>query len=171
MPYFLSGEDKSSEINGFNFKILNEKHPGDKEKLSEFKQFLLDENNPMAPMNVWQLQDLSLQTAARVLNSPKEQQLSNLMELSQNFPSYARPLSKTSVPKDLKKEVKKNRDIFFEKMSVQPSDAALFINGLYFDMDFVDIFTILETIKSEAKVCQLVYFILIAGNDFFYIFR
>ena len=103
----------------------------------------------------------------RVLNSPKEQQLSNLMELSQNFPSYARPLSKTSVPKDLKKEVKKNRDIFFEKMSVQPSDAALFINGLYFDMDFVDIFTILETIKSEAKVCQLFYLILIEGNDFF----
>ena len=61
----FSGEDKLSEINGFNFKILNEKHPGDKEKLSEFKQFLLDENNPMAPMNVWQLQDLSLQTAAR----------------------------------------------------------------------------------------------------------
>ena len=89
------------------------------------------------------------------------------MELSQNFPSYARPLSKTSVPQDLKKEVKKNRDIFFEKMSVQPSDAALFINGLYFDMDFVDIFTILETIKAEAKVCQLFYFILVAGNDFF----
>ena len=61
----LSGEDKFSEINGFNFKILNEKHPGDQEKLAEFKQFLLDENNPMAPMNVWQLQDLSLQTAAR----------------------------------------------------------------------------------------------------------
>ena len=77
------------------------------------------------------------------------------MELSQNFPSYARPLSKTSVPKDLKKEVKKNREVFFEKMSVQPSDAALFINGLYFDMDYVDIFTILETIKSEAKVKDL----------------
>ena len=77
------------------------------------------------------------------------------MELSQNFPSYARPLSKTSVPKDLKKEVKKNREVFFEKMSVQPSDAALFINGLYFDMEFVDIFTILETIKSEAKVKDL----------------
>jgi len=147
-----TGEDKSNEINGFNFKILSEKNPKDQEKLSEFKQFLLDENDIMAPMKVWQMQDLSLQTAARVLNSPKEQQLSNLVELSQNFPSYARPLSKTSVPKDLKKEVKKNREIFFEKMSVQPSDAALFINGLYFDMDYVDIFTILETIKSEAKV-------------------
>ena len=66
--FFYLGEDKSNEINGFNFKILNEKHPKDQEKLSEFKQFLLDENNPMAPMKVWQMQDLSLQTAARVLN-------------------------------------------------------------------------------------------------------
>ena len=37
-------------------------------------------------------------------------------------------------------------------MSLQPSDAALFINGLQFDMDYVDIFTILEALKSEAKV-------------------
>ena len=139
-------------MNGFNFDILTDRYPEDTDKLAEFKQFLLDENNPMAPLKVWQLQDLSLQVAARVLNSPKEKQLQELMEISQNFPSYARPLSKTSVSKDLKKEIKKNRDIFYEKMSVQPSDAALFINGLYFDMDYVDIFTILETIKAEAKV-------------------
>ena len=93
-----------------------------------------------------------MQTAARILQTPKESQLDVLTELSQNFPSYARPLSKTAVPKDLKKEIKKNRETFFEKMNVNPSDAALFINGLYFDMDYVDIFTILETIKSESKV-------------------
>ena len=86
------------------------------------------------------------------MNSPKDQQLKTLMELSQNFPSYARSLSKTSVPKELKKEVKKNRDIFYNGMSLQTSDAALFINGLQFDMDYVDIFTILEALKSEAKV-------------------
>ena len=146
------GEQSKDELNGFHFDVLASRFPEDTEKLAEFKQFLLDENNPMAPLKVWQLQDLSLQVAARVLNSPPEKQLSELMEISQNFPSYARPLSKTSVPKDLKKEVKKNRDIFYEKMSIQPSDAALFINGLYFDMDYVDIFTILETVKSEAKV-------------------
>merc|ERR1712048_1454784 len=52
-----TGEDKSNEVNGFNFNILTEKYPKDQEKLSEFKQFLIDENNPMAPMKVWQMQD------------------------------------------------------------------------------------------------------------------
>ena len=52
----------------------------------------------------------------------------------------------------MKKEVKKNRDAFFERMNLQPSDAALYINGLHYDMDYVDIFTILEALKSEAKV-------------------
>ena len=40
--FFLLGDDKSNEVNGFNFKILNEKHPKDQEKLTEFKQFLID---------------------------------------------------------------------------------------------------------------------------------
>lgn len=144
--------DKHNEINGFNFDILTQKYPDEEEKLGEFKQFLLDENNPMAPLKVWQLQDLSLQTVVRVLNSPKDKQLSTLSELASNFPSYARPLSKTSVPKEIKKEVKNNRDVFYEKMSLQPSDSALFINGLQFDMAYVDIFTVLDTIKTEAKV-------------------
>lgn len=152
--YDGSSEDSksSNELNGFNFDILNEKYPEDSDKLAEFKQFLLDENDIMAPLKVWQLQDLSLQVLSRVQSSPKDQQLAILTDLSQNFPSYARPLSKTSVPKEVKKEVKKNRDYFYDKMGLQPSDAALFINGLHFDMDYMDIFTILETIKSESKV-------------------
>ena len=93
----IEGEDKANILNGFNFNVLDDKHPDEKEKLSEFKQFLIDENNPMAPLKVWQLQDLSLQTASRVINSPKEQQLQTLIELSQNFPSYARSLSKVSL--------------------------------------------------------------------------
>ncbi len=35
---------------------------------------------------------------------------------------------------------------------LQPTDAALFINGMHFDMDYVDIFSLLDTIKSEANV-------------------
>ena len=41
-----------------------------------------------------------------------------------------------------------NVTIFF----LQPTDASLFINGMNFDMDYVDIFTLLDTIKSEANV-------------------
>lgn len=150
-----SGEEvaeENSEVDGFDFNVLNQKNPDDKEKLAEFKQFLLDQSNDMAPLKVWQLQDLSLQAAARIMNTPSENRLSTLADLSQNFPSYARTLSKTRVPKDMKIEVKKNRELFMHSLSIQPSDAALFINGMHFDMDYVDIFTLLDTIKSEAGV-------------------
>ena len=75
----------------------------------------------MAPLKVWQLQDLSLQAAARIMNSPEENRLSVFADLAQNFPSYARTLSKASVPKDLKVEVKKNREAFVHGLSVQVS--------------------------------------------------
>ena len=34
----------------------------------------------------------------------------------------------------------------------QPTDAALFINGMYYDMEYADVFTILDVLKSEGKV-------------------
>ena len=73
----------------------------------------------MAPLKVWQLQDLSLQAAARIMNSPAENRLKVLADISQNFPSYARTLSKASVPKDLKVEVKKNREAFMHGLTIQ----------------------------------------------------
>ena len=145
-------DDKGDEIEGFDFKKLNELHPADKEKLGELKQHLVDQSNDMAPLKVWELQDLSLQAAERVLSSPKDTQLKVLTDLAQNFPSQARSLSKITVSKDLKKEAKKNSEIFLMNMNLQPSDAALFVNGMFFDMDYVDVFTILDALKSEARV-------------------
>ncbi len=145
-------DDKAEEVEGFDFKKLNELHPDDKEKLGELKQHLLDQNNDMAPMKVWEVQDLSLQAAERVLSSPKEKQLKVLTDIAHNFPSQAKSLSKITVRKEIKKEVKKNSEQFMMNMNMHPSDAALFINGMFFDMDYVDIFTILETLKSEGRV-------------------
>ena len=73
-------------------------------------------------------------------------------DLASNFPSHARSLSRITVPKELKKEVKKNSDIFYSSLNVQPNDAALFINGQHFDMEFTDIFTILD--RSVARSCS-----------------
>ena len=75
------------------------------EKLGEMKQHLLDMNNDMAPMKVWQLQDLSTQAAQRIMASPADERLKVMSDLASNFPSHARSLSRTSVPKELKKEV------------------------------------------------------------------
>ncbi len=40
-------QEEDSEIDGFNFKVLNQRHPEDVEKLAEFKQFLLDQVSPI----------------------------------------------------------------------------------------------------------------------------
>ena len=75
-----------------------------------------------------------------------------LKSLINKISLFFRSLTRTSVTKDLKKEVKKNSDIFLSTLNIQPTDAALFINGQFFDMDFTDMFTILDTIRSEERV-------------------
>lgn len=42
-------------------------------------------------------------------------------------------------------------------LNLPPSDTALFLNGMFFDMDVVDIFSILETIKQELRVMEGLY--------------
>jgi len=65
-----SGEETEEEVEGFLFNTLKSLHPEKIEKLAEMKQHLLDLNNDMAPMKVWQLQDLSMQAAQRIMASP-----------------------------------------------------------------------------------------------------
>ena len=63
--------------------------------------------------------------------------------------------------KDLKKETKKNSDLFYTNMNLAKTDAALLINGLHFDMDYTDIFSILNSvgytffynIRASSSVC------------------
>ena len=93
---------------------------------------------------------MSLQAAARIMSHP-ETQLDALEEISQNFPSHARSLSSVSVSKDLKKEVKKNRDYFTNAMGIGPKDSMLYVNGLSYDLDYVDVFSLFDTLRSEAK--------------------
>ena len=120
---------------------------------------------------------MSLQAAARIM-SHSEEQLAALEEISQNFPSHARSLSRVSVTKELKKEIKKNRDYFANAMGISehflstgespryqillrstyhicflsgPKDSMLFINGLQFDLDYVDVFSLFDTLRAESK--------------------
>ena len=147
-----SQDESEDEVEGFLFRTLRNKHPEKTEKLGELRQHLLDMNNDMAPMKVWQLQDLSMQAAQRIMASPAEERLRVMADLAGSFPSHARSLTRVSVPKELKKEVKKNSDIFLSNLNVQPTDAALFINGQFFDMEFTDIFTLLEAVRGEERV-------------------
>ena len=41
-------------------------------------------------------------------------------------------------------------DGFFS--NVQPSDAALFVNGLHYDMEYTDMFTIMDAVRQEERL-------------------
>lgn len=55
-------------------------------ELNKFKQHLEESSNEMAPLKVWQFQELSLQAAERIMNAPKEESLKVLTYVAQNFP-------------------------------------------------------------------------------------
>jgi UDP-glucose:glycoprotein glucosyltransferase len=66
-------------------------------------------------------------------------------------------LIRTAVSADLKKEVKKNQDSFLSSLSLQPTDSALFLNGLFFDVDSIDAGALLESARSELRTMEGLY--------------
>lgn len=61
---------------------------------------------------------------------------------------------RTPVNPDLKKEIKKNQERFASALNIQSSDTALFLNGMFFDMDVTDIITLLEVVRQEYRVME-----------------
>lgn len=66
--------------------ICRHLYPDMKEKLDKLRLHLLESSNEMAPLKVWQVQELSLQAAERIMSSPKEEALKVLTNIAQNFP-------------------------------------------------------------------------------------
>uniref|UniRef100_A0A8C5LDS4 UDP-glucose:glycoprotein glucosyltransferase 1 n=1 Tax=Jaculus jaculus TaxID=51337 RepID=A0A8C5LDS4_JACJA len=150
----IGENDPIDEVQGFLFGRLRDLHPTLKEQLKELRKHLVESTNEMAPLKVWQLQDLSFQTAARILAAPVELALVVMKDLSQNFPTKARAITKTSVSSQLRTEVEENQKYFKGTLGLQPGDSALFINGLHIDLDTQDIFSLFDVLRNEARVME-----------------
>lgn len=122
--------------------------------MEKFKQHLQETSNEMAPLKVWQFQELSLQAAERVMSAPKDEALKVFTHIAQNFPLQAKGLVKTVVNSELKKEMRSNQDVFSSTLNLQPQDTALFINGLFHDVDLVDVYGILEVLRQELRTME-----------------
>lgn len=61
---------------------------------------------------------------------------------------------KTVVNSDLKTEMRLNSDVFLSNLNIQPSDTALFINGMYYEIDMIDIYGILEILRQELRTME-----------------
>uniref|UniRef100_A0A8C9Y082 UDP-glucose ceramide glucosyltransferase-like 1 n=1 Tax=Sander lucioperca TaxID=283035 RepID=A0A8C9Y082_SANLU len=105
--------DPVDEVQGFLFGKLKTLYPELKEQLKELRKHLVESTNDMAPLKVWQMQDLSFQTAARILAAPAVEALTVMKDLSQNFPTKARSLTKTVVNSEIRKEIGENQKVHF----------------------------------------------------------
>lgn len=147
-------DEDEEEIEGFNFHKLKQLYPENVSELEKFALELQQTSDQLAPLKVWQFQELSLQAAQRIVTAPREEALSVLTHIAQNFPMQARSLVRTVVGSELKNEMKHNQEKFSASLNLQPTDTALFLNGIFFDMDVVDIMTILESVRQEMRVLE-----------------
>ncbi|XP_026682082.1 LOW QUALITY PROTEIN: UDP-glucose:glycoprotein glucosyltransferase 1-like, partial [Diaphorina citri] len=136
---------------------LRELYPDQKASLSKFRNHLLESTNEMAPLKVWQFQDLSQQAAQRILDAPVEDQLHTLIHIAQNFPVQARSLVSVKVTPEFRAELKHNQDLYMNTLSLGVSEGAMYVNGLYFDVDLIDMAKLLETVRHELSVMQGLY--------------
>ncbi|XP_046872215.1 UDP-glucose:glycoprotein glucosyltransferase 1 [Hypomesus transpacificus] len=146
--------DPVDEVQGFLFGKLKTLYPELKEQLKELRKHLVESTNEMAPLKVWQMQDLSFQTAARILAAPPSEALHVMRDLSQNFPTKARSITHTAVNSEIRREMGENQKFFKGTLGLQPGESAFFINGLHIDLDTQDIFSVFEVLRSEARVME-----------------
>uniref|UniRef100_A0A3B5MGQ4 UDP-glucose ceramide glucosyltransferase-like 1 n=1 Tax=Xiphophorus couchianus TaxID=32473 RepID=A0A3B5MGQ4_9TELE len=107
----IGENDPVDEVQGFLFGKLKTLYPELKEQLKELRKHLVESTNEMAPLKVWQMQDLSFQTAARILAAPAVDALNVMKDLSQNFPTKARSITKTVVKSEIRKEIEENQKV------------------------------------------------------------
>uniref|UniRef100_A0A8D3BWR4 UDP-glucose ceramide glucosyltransferase-like 1 n=1 Tax=Scophthalmus maximus TaxID=52904 RepID=A0A8D3BWR4_SCOMX len=112
----LNTEDDDNDVQGFHFGTLKKFHPELQEKLVELRKYLLDSTNVMAPLKVWEMQDLSFQAAATIMSVPKFDALKLMRDLSQNFPSKARSLTRVAVKQEMRKEIEENQKVRYHKL-------------------------------------------------------
>uniref|UniRef100_A0A8C1FQH2 UDP-glucose ceramide glucosyltransferase-like 1 n=1 Tax=Cyprinus carpio carpio TaxID=630221 RepID=A0A8C1FQH2_CYPCA len=140
-------------------------HPELQEELGELRKHLLESTNDMTPLKVWELQDLSFQAASLIMTVSKFDSLKLMQDLSQNFPSRARSLTRVAVNQDMKKEIEENQKRLSESMGIHPGDAGLFINGIHVDLDLHNPFSILDILRTEAKILQGLHNLGIRGSS------
>uniref|UniRef100_A0A8C9WSP1 UDP-glucose ceramide glucosyltransferase-like 1 n=1 Tax=Scleropages formosus TaxID=113540 RepID=A0A8C9WSP1_SCLFO len=165
-PTVTAEEDDDDEVQGFLFGKLKKSYPELQDHLIDLQKHLLESSNDMAPLKVWEMQDLSFQAASRIMSASKFDSLKLMRDVSQNFPIKARSLTRVVVNHEMRKEIEGNQKVgFFETLGIHPGEAGLFINGLHIDLDVHTPFSILDTIKGEGKILEGLHNLGIKGEE------
>uniref|UniRef100_A0A7E4VIA0 UDP-glucose:glycoprotein glucosyltransferase n=1 Tax=Panagrellus redivivus TaxID=6233 RepID=A0A7E4VIA0_PANRE len=143
--------EEESDIHGFNFATLKANHPQLKTSLDQFKVHLIDLEE-LTPLKQWEVSDISLQAAQKIVDAAPEEAIALLTDLSQNFPIRARSLVQTKVKADFREEVEGNQELFKQELQIAEGESALFVNGINLDVDSLDVFQIFDVLNAEEKL-------------------
>lgn len=148
----IDTESTENEVEGFDIAALKVRFPHLSHSLDRLRSSLMEKNEVIEPLKAWEFQELGLQAAVRVASIQGEEALSILQFTAQNFPSQAKTLIHTPVSDDFKAEMKNNIEALGRNLNLQPPDAALFLNGMYYDAESLDVETLLDTLKKESLI-------------------
>lgn len=159
-----AAEMADGDADGFDFKRLRERFPTLSHSLGRFHHSLLEQSDEIAPLKAWEFQELGLQAAQRVAEIQGEEALQILQFTAQNFPTQAKSLLHVRVTDAFRTEMRHNIEVLGRQLNLQPPDAALFVNGLFFDVDTLDVGALLETLRTELRVLDGLHRLGVAGR-------
>lgn len=148
--------EEDNDIHGFNFNTLKSNHPDLKDNLKQFKVHLT-ELEELTPLKQWEVSDISLQAAQKIVSSPPEEAIATLIDISQNFPTRARSLVQTRLSEAFKNEIEENQQLFKQDLQLSGGENALYINGINVDIDSLDIFQLFDMINQEERLASAFY--------------
>lgn len=121
-------------------------------KNKHFGQDVFEQIKVVQSFNSSDLHNLSAQAISLILSvSPELKRLNFMKDLNQNFPAAVSSVVKKPVDELIQHELDMNQLIFARYLSLAPTDSALFMNGLYFDVDALDMFALFEVVRNELK--------------------
>lgn len=134
-----------------NLFAFRHRYPNLETFLDRYRRQMLEKTEEIEPLKAWQFQELGLQAAYQIASIQGDDALQIMQHLAQNFPMQAKTLLNVRVDESFKEEMKHNIETLGRNLNLQPPDAALFVNGLFFDLDTLDTESVLDTLRSEQR--------------------
>ncbi|XP_028175113.1 UDP-glucose:glycoprotein glucosyltransferase [Ostrinia furnacalis] len=144
--------DPQNQIDGFNFGRLKNLFPALRTPLERFRRHLSESSEELEPLKVWQMQALSMQAAAAVIDANDaggDESLKVLASIAQNFPMQTKSLIHVNVPRSFRDEVLYNQDVWAQSLGLRPAEPLLLVSGAQYDAEEVDVMALLAAIRED----------------------
>ncbi|XP_030027035.2 UDP-glucose:glycoprotein glucosyltransferase [Manduca sexta] len=145
--------DPQNQIDGFNFGKLKNLFPALRTPLERFRLHLSESSEELAPLKVWQMQALSMQAAAAVVDANDaggDEALRVLTSIAQNFPMQTKSLIHVNVPRAFRDEVLHNQDVWSSALGLRAAEPLLLVSGAQHDAEEVDVLALLAALRDDV---------------------